>query len=198
MKWPELEYFFSFLKWGHILDIWCGNGRLLELYTMYFGNAPEKYTWIDMSSWLIAEALKIFPGRDFREGDMLDIWGIIVGQKFKNVFLIASFHHLSNIQEREDMMWLLYDVLEDGWYIYMTNWALESSLNKEKYRNSQIPESKNRFMSSDFNIKIWKFERFYHSFHLDELSYLADKVGFKIQENRLFEWEKNIITILQK
>jgi hypothetical protein len=36
----------------------------------------------------------------------------------------------------------------------MTNWALESEFNREKYKNSKIPNSTNEFGSSDFNIKI--------------------------------------------
>jgi len=36
----------------------------------------------------------------------------------------------------------------------MTNWALESSLNKDKYADSKREGSENKFNSSDFDIKI--------------------------------------------
>jgi hypothetical protein len=96
------------------------------------------------------------------------------------------------------MMNKLYDVCEPSWMIYMTNWALESSVHLEKYKQAKIINSENQFWSSDFNIKIWKFDRFYHCFSLKELEYLSKKSGFKIIENRVFDNDKNIITILQK
>jgi len=80
----------------------------------------------------------------------------------------------------------------------MTNWALSSDLNHEKYKKYQILDSQNIFNSYDYNIKIGKFMRFYHSFNISELNHLADTIGFKILENKVFENEKNIITILQK
>ena len=79
----------------------------------------------------------------------------------------------------------------------MTNWALESPLNEEKYRDSGESQI-NEFWSRDFHIKIGKFTRYYHSFTLRELEYLAKETGFHILENRLFSTEKNIITILRK
>lgn len=80
----------------------------------------------------------------------------------------------------------------------MTNWALDSDLNQIKYNESKIIWSENRFASSDYTIKFWEFDRFYHCFSLSELEYLAEKSGLKIKENRLFENQKNYITILEK
>jgi hypothetical protein len=36
----------------------------------------------------------------------------------------------------------------------MTNWALNSELNKKRYSEAQIPDSQNQFGSVDFNIKL--------------------------------------------
>lgn len=80
----------------------------------------------------------------------------------------------------------------------MTNWALESPLNIHAYKNSAIYGSENQFLSRDFSIKIGKYFRFYHSFHLDELNYLAQKTNFHILENRLFDNERNFVSIFQK
>jgi peroxiredoxin family protein len=90
------------------------------------------------------------------------------------------------------------DLLEENWKIFMTNWALNSELNNEKYKNSQIKNSKNNFWSLDYNIKIGKFDRFYHCFNLKELEFLAKNSWLKIIENRLFENNRNFITILEK
>gem|GEM_PF-3144584 len=54
----------------------------------------------------------------------------------------------------------------------MTNWALESNLNLEKYKDSVIKNSTNQYQSKDFKIKIGRFDRFYHSFSIEELDYL--------------------------
>lgn len=198
MKWEELEYFFSQLGEWNILDIWCGSGRLLEQYNLYFKKILEKYLWVDMSQWLIDEAKKTFPNQEFWTWNMLNIQEIVWEKKYKNIFLVASFHHLESLEQREDMMMQLYKICEEWWTIYMTNWALESPLNLEKYKKSKILESENDFWSSDFSIKIWKFQRFYHSFNILELEYLAKNSGFNIIENRLFDNGRNITTILQK
>lgn len=195
MKWEELEYFFSFLEWEeNILDIGCWSGRLLEWYKSSFWKLPEEYTWVDLSEWLLEEAKKSYPNFIFEQKNMLDI----DERNIQNIFMIASFHHLKTLEEREKMIHILFETLEEGWKIFMTNWALESPLNKEKYSKSQIQESENKFWSKDFSIKIGKHARYYHSFSLSELEYLAKKAGFHILENRLFSTEKNIITILQK
>jgi hypothetical protein len=80
----------------------------------------------------------------------------------------------------------------------MTNWALNSDLNKEKYLNSKILNSKNQFWGEDFNIKIWKFQRYYHCFSLEELEFLFKQTWIKIKENRIFDNNKNFISILEK
>lgn len=195
MKWEELEYFFSFIKGGeNILDIWCGSGRLLDCYKDYFWKLPQEYKWIDLSEWLLQEARWHYPNYIFEEKNMLDM----TESHKQNIFLIASFHHLKTLWERESMMKVLFQALQDWWKIFMTHWALESPVNKEKYQSSCIDGSTNQFGSKDFSIKFGEFPRYYHSFSLSELEYLAKKAGFHILENRLFSTEKNIITILQK
>ena len=80
----------------------------------------------------------------------------------------------------------------------MTNWALNSELNSKKYSESVIKKSENKFWSTDYNIVFWEYDRYYHCFDLKELEYLAQKPWFKIIENRLFDSQKNFITILEK
>jgi hypothetical protein len=92
----------------------------------------------------------------------------------------------------------IYNLLKDWWKIFMTNWSLNSELNKEKYKKSIIPLSKNKFWSLDYNIKIWEYSRYYHSFDLKELEYLFTKTWFEIIENREFENKRNFVSIIQK
>ena len=93
-----------------------------------------------------------------------------------------------------------FDILKEWGKIYMTNWALNSPLNYDKYKTSliEIPWWENKWWSLDYNITIWENDRYYHCFSIAELEYLASVSWFKIIENRLFENQRNIITILQK
>ncbi|MCD5375350.1 class I SAM-dependent methyltransferase [Candidatus Gracilibacteria bacterium] len=198
MKWEELEYFFSCLQQGSILDIGCGSGRLIEQYTLFFSENIENYYGVDMSSGLIDEAQISFPEENFAVGNMLDIQKLLGEKTFNNIFLIASFHHLETLEQREIMMKKLFQVCKPDGKIYMTNWALESQAHLEKYKHAKIKKTENKFGSSDFNIKFGDHDRFYHSFSISELAHLADISGFMVIENRLFDNEKNIVTILKK
>ena len=198
MKWAELEYFFSHMQQGSILDIWCGSGRLIEQYNEYFWNLPKAYLWLDLSQGLLDEAKKRYSKMNFTQGNMLNIINISKWSKFSNVFLIASFHHLQSINDRVLFLHNLYQVLDDWARVYMTNWALNSSFNKKRYISSHIFWSENKYGSIDYNIKIGKEMRYYHCFSLEELESLSRKAWFKLIENRLFEGERNFITILEK
>ena len=199
MKWWEIDYFiWKYLDNSHvkILDIWCGTARLLSQISNKINIEKIDYTWVDLSKELLLEAQKNFPEKKFLNLNMINIDEI--KEKFNNIFFIASFHHLNSIEQRDLVLKKARNLLEENWKIFMTNWALNSALNKEKYKNSQIENSLNNFWSIDYNVKIWKFTRFYHCFSLEELEFLAKKNNFKIIENRLFDNQKNFITILEK
>jgi SAM-dependent methyltransferase len=198
MKWEEIDYFLSFLKWKenlNILDIWCWNGRLLwELKSNKLN--IEDYLGIDLSSELLIDAKKNHIDNEFRELDMLNI--NTLHNKYNVIFFIASFHHLDNINDRLEVLKKAYDLLDDNWIVFMTNWSLNSDLNKKRYKDVIIDWSENRFGSLDYNIKLWWNDRYYHSFNLNELKYLFKEVWFTIIENREFENMKNFISIIKK
>lgn len=198
MKWEEIEYFLNFLRWKKdlkILDIWCWNWRLLWELIKNEINISD-YLWIDLSNWLLDEAKKSFLWYDFLELNMLNLEKI--NKKFDSIFLIASFHHLKNIQERLKVLKMINGLLEINWKVYITNWALESKLNLEKYKSSKIELSENEFKNFDYNIKIWDSSRYYHCFSLEELEYLFTNTWFNILENFLYENEKNFVSIIEK
>lgn len=198
MKWPEINYFIEkiLLKEPNpnILDIWCWSARLLEQINSIW-NFKLIYSWVDNSSWMLDNAKKNFPQSNFYLSDMVNI---SLENKYNIITFIASYHHLNNIIERENTLKIAYDLLEDWGYLFMTNWALDSKINNEKYKDSIIDNSLNNFWSKDYMIKFWEYNRYYHCFDLKELEYLANKTWFKIIENKLFENKKNIITILKK
>ena len=201
MKWLEMEYFMEKLDFSDttkILDIGCGNGRFLwELINIFPENIAQKnYTWADLSSGLLVEARKDYSDFTFHELNMLDIDSL--EGKYTDIFFFASFHHLQNIEDRIDVLKQAYSKLELGWKIYMTNWALNSELNKKRYNSAIIEWSENKYGSLDYNIKIGEFDRYYHCFSLEELEYLCTEAWFKIIENKLFENNRNFISIIEK
>ena len=201
MKWPEMEYFLESIPEDqniNILDIWCGNGRFLwELISKFFDKiTPDNYLWVDLSEWLLGEAEKQYPEFNFQEWNMLNLNNI--KNKFSHIFFFASFHHLNSIEDRVTALKKTYDLLEDWWKIYMTNWSLNSESNKKRYNKSIISWSENKFWSLDYNIKIWEYERYYHCFDISELSYIFEELWFDIIENRLFDNQRNIISIIKK
>lgn len=197
MKWEEIDYFISFLEWKKwcILDIWCWNGRFLT-------HIKEKeidfsdYLWIDLSEWLLEEASELYPHSRFLHLNMLDLEKI--SDKFDYIFFIASFHHLDKFENRLEVIKKAKNLLNENWKIFMTNWALDSEINQKKYNKDIIDNSKNNFWSTDYNIYFWEYARYYHCFSLDELENIFKQNNFQILENRLFETQKNFISIIKK
>ncbi len=201
MKWPEMDYFLGNILDGEsisILDIWCGNWRFLwELKSRFSDKiTSENYLWVDLSKWLLDEAKKQYPEYNFQELNMLDLDEI--KNKFSHIFFFASYHHLQTLEERWKVIKKTYALLEEWWKIYMTNWALNSDFNRKRYDKSVIVWTENQFWSIDYNIKIWEFERYYHCFDISELEYLFKESWFEVIENRLFDNQRNIISIIKK
>ncbi|MCK9272466.1 class I SAM-dependent methyltransferase [Candidatus Gracilibacteria bacterium] len=192
MKWPEMDYFMDFIKNKNIgnykiLDVGCGNGRLLNYLKQF--SLDKFYLGIDESVGMINEAKIEHPGHNFEVLDMTNLDKL--DRSFDFIFFIASFHHLKIQKERQEVLQKTLKILNKGGFIFMTNWNLLSPSNLKKYQET----SKG---SQDFNIKIGDFFRFYHGFKIEELDNLFKKEGFKIIENRVFEGERNIISILGK
>lgn len=196
MKWEEIYYFFSFIKkfeWLNILDVWCWSWRLIEHIKTHF-DWNFDYLWVDSSKDLLSEAQKQNADFEFLNQNMTDL---NLSQKYDLIFLIASFHHLKNIEDRLKTLENLKKYSKPGTKIFLTNWALNSELNYEKYKNNIIPNSENEFWSLDYNIKIGEYYRYYHCFNLQELDFLFNEIWFKIIENKLFENDKNFVSILE-
>ncbi len=201
MKWEEIDYFISSylndIEWKSFLDIWCWSWRLLEQFSNSFDIEKINYLWLDLSSEMLKNAKNNFPKKEFKNINMIDI-DKLEWRKFDYIFFIASFHHLDSIEDRLLVINKAKKLLNKNWFIFMTNWALDSSINNEKYSKDIIIDSKNIFWSLDYKIYFWEYPRYYHWFHLSELDYLFKENWINIIENKLFENNRNFISIIQK
>lgn len=190
LKWPEIDYFIQYISSNfkskiNILDIWCGNWRILK--TLNNSWLEFSYLWTDSSEWMINEAKILFPENKFQTLDMFNIDKI--WQKFDIIFFIASFHHLQNTEDRIIVLNKAKNLLNNWWIIMMTNWNLLWEMNFIKYKDSYI-------WNGDFEIKIWNYKRFYHSFSLDELNKLFSLSRYSVIKNEIFSNWNNIASII--
>jgi SAM-dependent methyltransferase len=199
MKWEEIDYFISSylsnFEWKSFLDIGCGSWRLLEQFSWSFDINKINYLWLDLSTEMLKNAKKNFPDKEFANINMLDL-DKLKWRKFDYIFFIASFHHLENFQYRLEVIEEVKELLNDDWKIFMTNWALDSEMNHEKYKKDIVEDSQNEYWSLDYKIYFWEYPRYYHWFSLDELEFLFKENDLEIIENRLFDTKKNFISII--
>jgi len=201
MKWEEIDYFISSYltetDWKSFLDIWCWSWRLLEQFSSSFDIDKINYLWLDLSEEMLKHAKTNFPSKEFSNINMLDI-DKLKWRKFDYIFFIASFHHLENFEFRLDVVEKAKELLNENGVIFMTNWALDSEVNHEKYSPSIIEDSINKYGSLDYKIYFWDYPRYYHWFNLDELDCIFKTNKLNIVENRLFDSKKNFISITKK
>jgi len=197
--WPEFEYFKGYLQNGQdLLDLGCGNGRLLELLKDYKIN----YLGIDYSKKLIAEAKQDWPNSDFVISDILDL---NLKEKYDLVFLVATLHHIPSQKLREKVLLNVKSVLKPGGKLLMTNWNLWQKRYLKyiiKYTLLKIAESEkeiNGIKPQDLDMQDvfipWqkKYQRYIHAFTENNIASLLKKTGFEIIKN--VSNTRNIITV---
>lgn len=118
--WPDLKPFLNEVKPNSkILDVGCGNGRLL------LGIPKDSnYTGIDISQELISEAKKAHQDKVFLETDITQekIWNTL--PQFDYIFCIAVLHHLPT---QKDQLFVLNQIkkhLKPNGKILITTWNL--------------------------------------------------------------------------
>ncbi len=108
-------------------------------------------------------------------------------------FFIASFHHLTHLDERISVLrYIQNQVLATDGLLVFTNWNLLSPHNSP-YTSSCVEKYPDG--SADFSIKIGKYHRFYHAFSPQEYEKIAQELGMSI---RFVSFrERNSLLILQ-
>lgn len=191
LHWEEIDYLVDFMReyfWGapiSLLDIGCGNGRIIKTLEKF----ETTYLGIDKSGLMIEEAQKLHPQKQFLVLDMEKIDSL--HQRFDVILFIASFHHLDTETKQKDVLQKAANLLNPGGIIAMTNWNLLGETLFPKYEKSYK-------WNGDFSVKIGTHTRYYHGFSVEELQKLFEEIDFPIRENRVFEGEKNILSIIQK
>jgi len=204
--WPELLYFKQFLANGQdILDLGCGNGRLLQLLDDVQGN----YIGVDISNELIKKAQEQHPDKQFLVGDMLSPQ-LLENKQFDIIFLVSVFQHIPSNELRIEALNNVKRLLKPKGKILMINWNLW----QKKYLklvikfwflkifspNKEINQV--RVGDLDFNDMIMTFKdnetqteyRYLHAFKMNELSRIFNSCGFK--SNRNFKTKFNLVSVL--
>ena len=175
--WPELiDVFQQHIKVGDkVLDIGCGNGRLLDL----FDSKEVDYTGIDNSAGQIGEAVRRYPGRIFLKADALDL--PFPDNSFDKVFSIAVLHEIPSLEFRKRFLQEAKRVLKPGGLYFLTVWDLRSrTLLILKYSFLKIFGRSGLDWNDVFIPWGKRVKRYYHVFNKREISQLVKNSGFEI------------------
>lgn len=199
LDWPEIYHFKKYFKSGQtILDLGCGNGRLLnslqDFQLNYFGldNSPELLNFAKVLHPELADK--------FICAEMFDL--PYSDNQFDVIVCLATFHHLPNLELRQKALAEMHRVLKPQGLVLMTNWCIWQKLFWQNFFNNFSLKS----TWNDFFIP-WKLEgqtinRYYHGFTKSELNKLFTSNYWEITENDFFpknSWPKrNWFTVLKK
>ena len=179
---------------AHILDHGCGNGRNMVNInldnTMNVTMTNFKFTGIDNC----IEFITIAKSRNYNAilGDMCNM-NMFRDSIFDAVISIASFHHLTNVNDRIRALNELYRVMKSGARCLMSVWSI---IQPEKSKNY------NKFVYGD-NIIPWKNKqghvvsnRYYYIFNNNELENLICSCGFIIKSTKWI-YGNNVIEFIK-
>lgn len=185
---PENEFSFTSKYLNpemKILDLGCGNGRLLAFLEKItdIKTLREKYIGMDTSKNLLTLAGRLHPGYKFSQGDQLNI--PTPENNFDIIFNIRAFHHIpSSILRRRALDEMKKKLKKDG-ILIISVWNLW----QKKYIKTLL-YAFFRFIFTlgayDYNDTLipWgkKARRYYHAFTLRELKKYITAAGFRIIE----------------
>lgn len=176
--WPEFSIFRDFIKEGDkILDVGCGNGRLLELLK----DKKISYTGVDVSEKLIEVAKKKYPQNNFLVADNLNL--PFLDNNFDKVFSVAVLHTIPSDELRKKAVAELKRVLRPEGLLFVTVWDMwrkDTFLLPLKYSFLKLIRKSKLDLGDAFVPWSDKTKRFYHFFTKKELYSLVKIVGFDI------------------
>jgi tRNA (uracil-5-)-methyltransferase TRM9 len=163
-----------------VLDLGCGNGRLLQL----FREIEIDYTGTDSSEKLINIAKRTYPNDTFQVADALDL--PFPPNSFDKVYSVAVLHHIPSERLRIKFIEEAKRVLKPEGLLVLTVWDLwkrpDTFFWVFKFFLLKI------FRGSKLDFKDilvpWqkKTDRYIHCFTKGELKKIVEKTGMKIKE----------------
>jgi alkylated DNA repair protein alkB homolog 8 len=199
--WSGFSEFLPYIKEGDkILDVGCGNGRLVKL----FSDVNVDYLGVDNSEELLNIAQKNFPGHKFLVGDALNLPS--ENNVFDKVFFIAVLHHIPNSSLRKKALEQIHQVLKPGGLVFIMNWHYSSPKFLSRLTKFTLTKiiGKSELDFGDIYVS-WgndNIERYVHIFNKPEINKLLKSAGFKVVKNYTSEYStrgfKNIVTIAKK
>ncbi|MDD4271310.1 MAG: class I SAM-dependent methyltransferase [Patescibacteria group bacterium] len=204
--WPELLKLAEMVKDGdRILDVGCGNGRLIEA----FGEKKIEYLGVDSSEKLVETAKKNLGSR-LRGHDKLAVGDILKLDKlpekdFNYVFCIAVLHHLPGEDLRLEALKQMKNKINSNGKIIITVWNLWSRWKFIKliFKYGWFKSAGKNQMDFGDILFDWKnnkgeriSRRYYHAFTKNELKKLSVRAGFKAE--KIYKDKYNYYAILTK
>ncbi len=119
--WPEVKKWVENVGQSQtVLDIGCGNGRLLTALSI----SPVNYLGVDIAQVMIDQARTLHPDHHFVCADVLDqkFWQTI--GSYDHIFVIAMLHHLQSRDAQVDLLGELAKHLKPKGHLYLTVWNL--------------------------------------------------------------------------
>jgi 2-polyprenyl-3-methyl-5-hydroxy-6-metoxy-1,4-benzoquinol methylase len=193
--WPKLKEMADIVENNtKILDLGCGNGRLLKA----FEGKKIDYLGCDQEKKLISIAQKNWPNNKFIVSSLEQI----PNESFDYIFIIAVIHHIPSREKRLEVFKNLIKHLKPKGKIIVSVWNLRKTRPKlilKTYFKHLFKESL-EFGDVLFPWKKNKGQelvtRYYHAFSKRGLKNLAKKTGYKIE--KIEEGKFNIWLIISK
>ncbi len=176
--WADLELFQKHIKPGFkILDLGCGNGRLLELLV----KEKVEYLGIDHSQGMIKQARQNYPQHSFRVSDWPGAdWP---ENEFDLVFCVAVLNHIPQKKQKEFLR-AVNRTLKPGGKLLMTNWNMWNIKGRKSvWKRDNEPKAKFKQVYTTWKSGEAKEKLFYYAFTKRELKKLLIKSGFRVLEN---------------
>lgn len=184
--WGDLKFLSQYAEKGdRILDLGCGNGRLVEL----FKDKDVEYIGVDSSEKLIEAAKNHYPEAKFQAADALNL--PFPENFFDKVFSVAVLHHIPSKEFRIQFLEEIKRVLKPKGLLVLTVWNLwqKKTAWKLLFKNTclkLIGKSKLDFKDIFYP---WKnsaqktlIQRYFHLFNKKELEKLAQEAGFSVKK----------------
>jgi len=194
--WKEIELIKKYMPvTGKLLDLGCGNGRLIEMLGQKTLNDLQ-YTGVDFSENMLSEARKLHPNNNFILGDALNI--PLKDNSFDVITSIAVLHHVPSKEFRKKFFEECARVLKKDGVLIITVWNL--------WQKKFLPKILKSAVTMDFG-DLWltfgenKKRRYLHALSKRELKKLAKNSGFKIELLKTINnsrFRSNIVLIAKK